>query len=151
MSFDALAAAPETSTLNRMQLRQAVFGLAALGNLAAALPAAGEGERRAATDRYNAAILARAGAHPRGTMLASPVLGCGLPVGFIELLLLAAPREAAGAVEHVVTTLTAGGHQLVKDGKPVESAEALRTLVEARVQAFLAEQLPFLQLAGIAS
>ena len=42
MTFDELARAPECAKLDRVRLRQAVFGMAALGNIVPALPATGE-------------------------------------------------------------------------------------------------------------
>ncbi|HRH79895.1 MAG TPA: class I SAM-dependent methyltransferase [Thiobacillaceae bacterium] len=149
MTLAELLSAPETAALDRVHTRQAVFGLAALGNLAVALPAAGEAERRAATDRYNAAILARPAAHPGGTMLASPVLGCGVPASLIDLLLLADTGGEDGAAERVMDALAAGGHKLQKDGKALEDRDELRILVEARTRSFHAAQLPFLRLAGV--
>ncbi|MEJ2175343.1 MAG: methyltransferase regulatory domain-containing protein, partial [bacterium] len=95
MTFDALAAAPGIRPLDPVRLRQALFALAALDFVAPAMPAAGEAERRASTERYNAAVIAQAPRTGEGAMLASPVLGCGVPASFIDLLLLAAPRDIA--------------------------------------------------------
>lgn len=76
LTFDQLGQAPETQRLDRNRLRQAVFGMAALGNVMPALPAEGEDARRAATARFNQAALRDSAG--RATVLASPVLGAGV-------------------------------------------------------------------------
>lgn len=77
MTFDEMARAPETQRLDRPHLRQAVFGMAALGNIAPALPADGDEARRGGTARFNHSVLSRPTAGPADTVLASPVLGSG--------------------------------------------------------------------------
>ena len=57
MTFDELGRAPETQRLDRNRLRQAVFGMAALGNLLPALPAQGDEARLAAAARFNRVML----------------------------------------------------------------------------------------------
>lgn len=149
MTFADLARANETSRMNRTQLRQAVFGLTALGNVVAALPADGEASRRAATDRFNAAVIARAASRQGGAILASPVLGAGVPAGFIDLLLLAEARDEDGAVDRVMTTISRHGHSFQKDGKVIDKAADIRELVAARARPFFGELLPFLQMIGV--
>jgi len=154
--LDALARAPMTfdelagAQADRAQLRQTLFALAALQYVTAALPARGEAERRAATDRYNAALLRRAARTAAPTVLASPVLGEGVAAGQVDLLLLGGPREPAGAVQHACNALAESGQPLVENGVPVHDAKRVRALVERRAQAFFAELLPFYRLVGVA-
>jgi SAM-dependent methyltransferase len=150
MTFDALAHAPECARLDRARLRQAVFALAALEYVAPAMPSEGEDERRPSTERYNAAMLRATARSPAPVMLASPVLGCGVPAGYIDLLLLAAPRDREAAVEHACKAVAASGQAPLKDGKPAQNARQVRALVEERAHAFFAELLPFLRLVGVA-
>lgn len=150
MTFDALAAAAGLAHMSRLQLRQAIFALAALGNVGAALPAHGEADRRATTDRYNATVLEQALTSPVGAMLASPVLGHGIPASFIDLLLLRDSGNERNALLHTVNTIMASPHKIVKEGKTVDGADAIRGLVEERARFFFAELLPFLRLVGCA-
>ncbi|KPK08652.1 MAG: hypothetical protein AMJ64_02870 [Betaproteobacteria bacterium SG8_39] len=151
MTFDALARAPEAASLDRGRLRQAVFGHAALGNVWPALPAEGEVARRAATQRFNDAVLARRMAQSRSTFLASPVLGSGVPVSFIDQMLLAAPRDARKAAEYAFDTLMTAPHKLEKDGKPVDDPTVARSMIEARARDFFGELLPYYRLVGVAA
>ncbi len=150
VTFDALAAAAGLAHMSRQQLRQAVFALAALGNVGVALPAAGEADRRAATDRYNAAVHKHALASPVGAMLASPVLGAGIPASFIDLLLLRDTRNRLDAIARTVETLVAGPHKVSKDGKSLDGIEEIRGVVEERARFFFDALLPFLRLNGSA-
>jgi hypothetical protein len=151
MTFDDLATAPETKTLDRGRLRQAVFGHAALGNLWPALPEEGEAARRAATGRFNAAVLARRLTPARGRFLASPLLGSGVPVSFLDELLLAAPRSEPDAIGHALDALARSGQKLAKENKPVDDAATVRAMVEERARVFFRDLLPFFRVAGVAT
>ncbi len=96
MTFDELARAPELAGFDANKLRQAVFGMAALGNVWPALPAAVSERSRESAARFNKAVLERP-EPPGGTWLASPVLGTGVPVGPADHALLqsgAKPEQA---------------------------------------------------------
>lgn len=149
MTFDALASAPEIGPRDPLRLRQALFALAALDYVAPAMPADGETARRASTARYNAAIIAQAPRSAASAMLASPVLGCGVPASFIDLLLLGAPRRLDEAIAHACDAATAAGQTLVRDGKPVTDPQQLRALIEARAGPFFSELLPYFRLIGV--
>jgi SAM-dependent methyltransferase len=151
LTFDALARAPEAAALDRGRLRQAVFGHAALGNIWPALPAEGEAERRTATERFNAALLARGMAQAPSTFLASPVLGSGVPVSFIDQMLLAAPRNERDAVAQAFESLVASGQKLTKDAKPVDDPAVARTVIEEPAREFFRELLPYYRLVGVAA
>ena len=96
MTFDELAQAPETAHFDRGRMRQALFGMAACGNVLPALPAEGEKARRASTARYNRAVLARPATDSSNTILASPVLGAGVAIASADRALLGAARDPAG-------------------------------------------------------
>jgi SAM-dependent methyltransferase len=149
MTFEDLAAAPETARLDRTRLRQAVFGMAAFGNIVPALPAVGEEARRASTRRYNRAVLAGPTPDSGNTMLASPVLGAAIAVSFTDRLFLSA-APGTPPVEHALRALAATGRKLLtKDDKPVSEGE-VRTMLEQRAKSFGETLLPFLRQLGVA-
>lgn len=148
MTFDELAGAPETAGMNRPDLRKAVFGMAAFGNIVPALPAAGEQERRTAAATFNRAALARPanGVH---TTLASPVWGSGVALGTLDRLLLMGPRGHNDAVEHALKAWFNSGSRLGNDGVGI-SLQETRAMIDERAAYFLGELLPFLRQIGVA-
>jgi hypothetical protein len=124
--------------------------MAALGNVVLALPAEGEDARRAATSRFNRAVLSRPIPVGANTMLASPVLGTGLALNLIDRILLQTPSRGASAVGHVRKMIAASGQTLVKDDKVVESEAEIEALIAQRVDVFFDELLPFLRAIGVA-
>ncbi len=148
-TFDELARAPQAAAIERARLRQVLFGLVAFGHVAPAMPAGGEAERRAASERYNDAVLAGAVQATDGAMLASPVLGSGVPAGYLDLLLLAARRSEAEAVEHACEAIASAGKKLFRSGKPIEGESAVREAVAARAKDFFSQVLPFMRYAGV--
>lgn len=151
MTFAELARAPECARLDRARLRQAVFGMAALGNLLPALPAAGEKARRAATDRFNASVLAAQPASTGALVLASPVLGSGVMLDFLDRVLLQGPSKEGAAIDHARRLLDKGGVALRKSGKAVEDAEERAALLEERAAFFFRDMLPLLRQLGAAA
>ena len=149
MTFADLSRAPETAKLDRNRLRQAVFGMAALGNVLPALPAEGEGARRAATTRFNRSILSTPAAGPAPTVLASPVLGYGAFVPFIDRLFLAAPRDVRKAAEHVGAILARRGLKLAKGDTVVEGETATREVITERARDFFRDLLPHYRQLGL--
>lgn len=149
MTFDELAAAPETAGLSRVQLRQSVFGLAAVGNVLPALPAGDEAARRRATARFNAAVLAEpvTGAN---IYLASPLWGAGVVLNPIDRFLLQGPRGHGQAVELALKGILSSGIRMKNAGKPVESAQDMRTLIDRRAVDFFRDMLPFFRQIGVA-
>jgi hypothetical protein len=135
MTFEELGRAPELAGFDANKLRQGLFGMAALGNIWPALPAAGEDARRAAAARFNQAVLTRP-EPPGGVWLASPVLGSGVPLGAVDRVLLQARPAREQALQHLRRVL----------GEPKEGAP-----LEDRVKRFYGETLPFLQYAGLTS
>jgi hypothetical protein len=157
--LDALAGGPATAAelrgelaalgLGADQLRQALCVLAAVSYIEPALPSRGEAERRASTDRFNSAMLARAATGQPVPALASPVLGSGVPLDAIELSFLAAYRKGLDPVEHARRVLMDAqrGH-----GQAVDQQEAIeRSLaqVDERAGKFLADRVPVLEQLGV--
>lgn len=145
MTFEELSRAPECAKLERVRLRQAVFGMTALGNVLPALPAAGEDERRERTERFNRAILRAPVTSASDTILASPVLGAGLHVNLIDRLFLAAPRDEAKAIAAARAAIAASGFKLRKGTQTLESALEIEAHVKERARFFFADFLPFLR------
>lgn len=150
MTFEELARAPECAALDRVKLRQAVFGMAAFGNLLPALPAAGEDARREATERFNRAALRLPIAGATDLALASPVLGAGVPVNLIDRLFLAAPRTEGEALAKATAWLATSGLKLRKGERLLESPAELEAFARDRVGFFFSDFLPFLKLLGVA-
>jgi SAM-dependent methyltransferase len=146
MTFEELSRAPECVKLDRVRVRQAVFGMAALGNILPALPASGEDERRQGTDRFNQAVLRMPAAGSADTVLASPVLGAGVHVNLIDRLFLGAPRDKAQAIAKASAAIAASGLKLRKADKTLESAADIEAYVQDRAKFFFADFLPFLRL-----
>ena len=150
MTFEELGRAPECSQLGRVKLRQAIFGMAALGNLLPALPAAGEDLRRDGCGRFNRAVLHAPIAGAASLTLASPVLGAGVPVNNIDRLFLSAPRDEAQAIAKANAVIAATGLKLRKGDKAIDSAAEIEEYVRERAQFFFKDFLPFLKMLGVA-
>jgi SAM-dependent methyltransferase len=149
MTFDELAQSPEMKNMNRQQARQALFGMAAFGNVVPALPASGQDVRRDTAARFNKSVLS--GAHAgESTMLASPLWGSGVALNFLDRVFLNGPRKQAEAVEYALKAVLSSGHKLKKDDKPVESTEVARGMVRERAEFFFGDILPFFRQIGIA-
>ncbi|HWM42959.1 MAG TPA: class I SAM-dependent methyltransferase [Burkholderiales bacterium] len=133
MSFEELARAPELVGFDVNKLRQGLFGMAALGNVWPALPAAAEAAARQGAARFNKAVLGRP-EQPGGIWLASPVLGSGVPLATVDRVLLHAHPKPEQGVEHVRKVL----------GEPKEGAP-----LEERVKRFYSDVLPFLRQLGV--
>ena len=157
MSFAELQQAPETRHLSGSGLRQALFGMAALGNVMMALPQVGEALRRASTDRFNAAALQKAAATHLGpsatatTILVSPVSGSGVHLQALDVHILQGPMDQAQAASRLLELLRRSGKSLVREGKPVESDAQLQIAVAEQCKFFFSDLLPWLRSLGIAS
>ena len=149
-TFDELERAPVLTGKDRGQVRQALFGMAALGNLLPALPAAGEDTRRASTSRFNEAVLNEAIADGSVATFASPVLGNGFALSFIDTLLLRNHKSGGGnPVEYVRREMARVGAKLVQHGKTIETDEESRALIAAQADRFSKSLMPLLIQLGI--
>jgi len=150
MTFTELSSAPECSKLDRGRLRQAIFGMAALGNILPALPAEGEDARCECTERFNQAVLSAPITGAMDTYLASPVLGAGVAVNLIDRIFLGATQGEGEAIARAHAAVATGGLKLRKAGTVLESDAAIESHIQDRAQFFVAEFLPFLRLLGVA-
>jgi hypothetical protein len=83
-------------------------------------------------------------------VLASPTLGAGIALSFIDSLFLNGPGEAGAMVQQASQAVTASGRRLLKGERPVEDAGELRNMLEERAKGFLGTLLPFLRQLGVA-
>ena len=132
-----------------MQLRQAVFGMAALGNILPALPAAGEDARREAHRALQPGRLRLPITGAADLALASPVLGAGVPSTW-STACSSARRAAKRRHRQGERRLATSGLKLRKGDKILESAADIEAHVKDRAQFFFADFLPFLKMLGVA-
>lgn len=110
---------------------------------------------RAAVERLNARLCARARHGEDIAYLASPVTGGGIQVARMDQLFLVARTlghgSAAAWAEFASAALAGEGQRVIRDGKPVDTdAQQLEVLLgQARV--FEAERLPLLLALGVAA
>lgn len=136
------------------QLVQAVMVLTGAGSLLAVQDEAAITSASPLCDKLNAHLLDKARGSSDINYLASPVTGGGIAVGrFQQLFLLAKSRGHATPEEwaaYVWQMVSVQGQRLLKDGKPLETAEA--NLAELTVQArdFAEKRLPILEALRIA-
>jgi len=131
------------------QLAQAVMILAATGTLAAVQDDATTAKAKKQTDKLNTHLILKARSSNDITFLSSPVTGGGITVGrFPQLFVLALqqgkkkPDEWAAFAEQI---LAAQGQKIVKDGKPLETAEEQLAELTTQAHEFAAKQLPILK------
>jgi hypothetical protein len=146
MTFEELSRSPECAKLERSKLRQAAFGMTAFGNVLPALPVEGEPERRKRITRFNRAVLSTPPSGPADRFLASPVLGAGVAVNFIDQLFLAEPRDEAQAASNVAKKIAASGNKLRKGDKVLETPADIESFIKERAKFFFSDFLPFLKL-----
>jgi Predicted methyltransferase regulatory domain len=132
-----------------VQLVQAVLVLCGTGSLSAAQEDAVTAKAKAHTDKLNTHLMIKARSSNDINFLASPVTGGGVAVGrFHQLFVLAMqsgnkkPEEWAGFVAQI---LTDQGQWIIKDGKPLDSAEAQLAEIILQAKEFAAKQLPILK------
>ncbi len=140
--------------INFAQILQAVMILTATGVLMPVQEEDAIREARKRTDRLNSYIIAKARGAADLTHLASPVTGGGIAVGrFQQLFLLARsqgnkqPADWAGFVWNI---LAMQGQRLVKDGKPIDSADDNIAELTTQANSFAEGILPILKALRIA-
>jgi SAM-dependent methyltransferase len=136
------------------QVLQALLILSGQGSLAAVQDDAATAKARKPSERLNAHLKAKARGNGDISFLASPVTGGGVTVGrFQQLFLLAADngrKQPAEWAEFAWQLLAAQGQKLLKEGKPIESAEDNLAELTAQATTFAAKQLPVLKALGVA-
>ena len=148
---EAAAANPEVAALGWPRLLQAVSVLVGMGHLQPARPEAGEAARKASTDAFNRAVMRRAREAGDLGVLASPVTGGGVAVDRLGQLTLLAGQAGVSDVPAWIWSLFRDQDQrLVRNGKPIESAEDNVAELRRMVGAFETGQRPVLARLGIA-
>lgn len=158
--LDALAAGPATfrqltaskpvADLGWARITQALAVLVGTGHLQPCLPAADEAKRAQRTRAFNAAVMKRAESSAALQFLASPVTGGGVSVDRIQQLFLAGLAQKGGdPVAHAWAALSAQGQTLLKDGQPLQGAEANLAELRRRFASFSDQRLPVLKHLGV--
>jgi molybdopterin converting factor small subunit len=136
------------------QLLQVIVVMAGLGHLYSAQDETVAAQARKHTDALNQHLMDLARSTQDISVLASPVLGGGLPVSrFGQLFLMSRMQgetEPAKWADQAWGWLKMQGQLLVKDGQTIESEEDNLRELNEQAQTFLEQQLPILQSAGIA-
>lgn len=158
--LEQLAAGPRSLTelnhvlavqkLDAPTILQAIMMLVSAGDVAPALPTAGEAERKKQTERFNTALMGRAVHSSEIAYLASPVTGAGVQVDRLECLLLLAERQKAEPIDFIWRVIGPQGVRLVADGKRLEGEAENRAELTKRATRFKTERRPVLQTLGIA-
>ena len=149
-SLDALLARPSLAAQGEEAVLRALVLLTSLSLAAPVMPEDGLAERRASTDRFNAAVLERHRFGDTPGQLASPLLGAGVPLSRIEALFLLAARLGEEPAAFVWRHLSADGITLGRDGERCEGDEASRAELARRHAAFTQRRLPLLESLGVA-
>ena len=137
-----------------VQIFEALMVLIGKGDVAPAQTDAKIAAARSASDRLNAAFLARSRSNRSISAMASPVTGGGIAVGrFQQLFLLARAQGGITPVEWAAfawKSLADQGERVVVEGKVLETpAENLAELAK-QAKAFEAERLPMLTALAVA-
>jgi SAM-dependent methyltransferase len=128
------------------QLIQAAMLLVGAGHFALLQEAATVQKARRHTDKLNAHLMDQARGSSELGYLASPVTGGGVAYNRVQQLFLASlqrgqrkPEEWAQAAWAVLSMM---GQRLLKNGKPLETAEANLAELTEQAQVFASKQLP---------
>lgn len=136
------------------QVVQAVMVLAGTGNVTAVQEDAVMEKVMCQTRRMNAFLCNKARGSGDINYLASPVTGGGVAVGRVQqLFLLAASQGKTQPAEwaaYAWQIISAQGQRLMKDGKPLETADGNVAELNAMAQTFADKHLPILKNLGIA-
>jgi hypothetical protein len=159
--LDAFASGPRTlrqvladqkiADLGWAKLMQGLGVLVGSGHLQPALPEKNEGKRRERTKAFNVAVCECAKVSADLGFLASPVTGGGVQVNrFQQLFLLARAEKQSDPAMFVWNILNGQNQRLLRDGKPIESAEENISELRLRLAEFEEKHLPVLQQLGVA-
>lgn len=139
-SVEELLAIPELGQAGLASVWQACLILVGLGKAEPAAPPMPERAERAA--RFNDAVAAAARTHDLYRNLASPVFGGGVGMNRLQLLFRHARAQGQDPVATAWEALAAQGQKLVKDGKPLDTAEENQAHIRAELARFDAELAP---------
>jgi hypothetical protein len=146
----AIFADPAVKALDWGKLMEAFGILVGSGHVQPCPSGKDDAARLKRTRAFNAAVMRRAEAAEEIQFLASPVTGSGVPADRMAQLFLAAQASGADPVQRAWAVLQAQGQRLVKDGKPLDGAEANLADLRERYDTFVKTRLPVLRQLGIA-
>ena len=136
------------------QLVQAVLVLCGTGTLTAVQDETATAKAKPQTIKLNTHLMIKARSSNEISYLASPVTGGGVAVGrFHQLFLLAmqqGKKKPEKWAEFVAQILESQGQKIVKEGKPLETAEAQLAELTTQAHEFGVKQLPILKALQIA-
>ena len=131
------------------QLAQAVMILAATGTLAAVQDDATTAKAKKHTDKLNAHLMLKARGSADTAYLASPVTGGGVTVNRFQQLFVMALQQGKKKPEDwaafVANILAIQSQKIIKDGKPMETAEEQLAELTTQATDFATKQLPILK------
>ena len=131
------------------QLTQAVMILAATGTLAAVQDDTSTAKAKKHTDRLNAHLMLKARGSADTAYLASPVTGGGVTVNRFQQLFVMALQQGKKKPEDwaafVANILAIQSQKIIKDGKPLETAEEQLAELTTQATDFATKQLPILK------
>ena len=131
------------------QLAQAVMILAATGTLAAVQDDTTTANAKKHTDKLNAHLILKARGSADTAYLASPVTGGGVTVNRFQQLFVMALQQGKKNPEDwaafVANILAMQSQKIIKDGKPLETAEEQLAELTTQATDFATKQLPILK------
>ena len=135
--------------INFGQLNQAVLVLCGGGTLSAVQDDSAISKAKKYTAKLNTHLMLRARSSNDITYLASPVTGGGVIVGHFQQLFLLALEQGKKKPEDwaafVAQILAAQGQKIVKEGKPLETAEEQLAELINQANEFAVKLLPILK------
>ena len=153
-SLEQIEQAVKDAGINFAQLVQTVLVLCGNGTLSAVQDDTAVSKAKKHTDKLNTHLMLKARSRNDVTYLASPVTGGGVVVGrFQQLFFLALehgkkkPEEWAGFVAEI---LASQGQKIVKEGKPVDTAEEQLAELNTQANDFALKSLPIYKALQIA-
>jgi len=150
MRVAELLAEPAIAALGQPIVLEAVRMLCVMHAVMAALPEEGEAERRASTERFNAAVMGLA-RHADGLRtLASPVLGGGVAANRFDQLFLLAAAQGRPPVDVAWQALQAQGQRVAQGGNSLQGEAENRAALTTIHGEFAHQRLPALRRLGVA-
>lgn len=153
-SISQIEQAVKDSSISFPQLQQAVLVLCGNGTLSAAQDDTVITKAKTHTDKLNKHLILKARSNHDISYLASPVTGGGVTVGrFHQLFLLAiqnGKKEPGDWAELAAQILALQGQKIVKEGKPLETAEDQLADLTIQAHEFATKKLHILKALEIA-
>lgn len=150
LSFGELTSTKVIGDLGWARITQALAVLVGTNHLQPCPPAHQQSEAAQRTRAFNDAVVKRAEGSADLQFLGSPVTGSGVPVNRIEQLFLGGlALDGVDPVAQAWNLLSSQGHFLIKDGQPLQGAEANLAELRLRFASFSEQRLPLLKQLGV--